>query len=152
QEGTTCSHCYAQKGSFRFQNVQKKLEERYQGLTHPLWVPAMVYLILRHATDGYFRWFDTGDLQSASHLHNIIQVAKATPEVRHWLPTREYAIVRACAGELAEVENLAVRVSATKVNGDPPAWWPQTSRTVEAQEPGPGVCPSPEQDNNCRLC
>lgn len=61
QEGTTCSECYALRGRYTFNSVQAKLEERYQGLFHPLWVPAMIFLIRRHA-DTHFRWFDSGDL------------------------------------------------------------------------------------------
>src|SRR5438128_1739442 len=34
--GTVCSKCYALKGRYAFSNVQKKLEERYQGLFDPL--------------------------------------------------------------------------------------------------------------------
>src|SRR4051812_44911773 len=60
--GTTCSKCYALKGRYKFSNVQRKLEQRYQGLFDPLWTPAMVYLIAWHC-DRYFRFFDSGDLQ-----------------------------------------------------------------------------------------
>jgi hypothetical protein len=89
EEGTTCHECYANKGRYRFENVQKKLEERYQGLFHQLWTPAMVFLIRWHA-DDYLRWFDSGDLQDESHLRNICTVARHTLDVKHWLPTREY--------------------------------------------------------------
>jgi hypothetical protein len=88
KEGTTCSHCYALKGRYGFPSVQDRLERRYQGLFNPLWTPAMAFLIIWHC-DRYFRWFDTGDLQGANHLRNVVEVATATPQVCHWLPTRE---------------------------------------------------------------
>src|SRR5438128_369123 len=60
--GTVCHECYALGGHYVFSSVQAKLEERYHGLFHPLWTPAMVFLIRWYAS-RYFRWFDSGDLQ-----------------------------------------------------------------------------------------
>jgi hypothetical protein len=149
EPGTTCSSCYAMKGHYLFPAVQDRLERRYEGLFHPLWVPAMVFLIRWHA-GGYFRFFDSGDLQDENHLRNICTIARHTPDIRHWLPTREYAIVQACRGEIPE--NLLVRVSATKVDGDPPGWWATTSTVVSSREPGPGICGAPEQGARCGEC
>lgn len=147
-EGTVCSECYALKGHYVFPNVRNKLEERYRGLFHPLWTPAMVFLIRWYA-DRYFRWFDSGDLQDINHLRNICTVAKNPPDVRFWLPTREADIVRK-AGELPE--NLVVRLSAHKIDGKPPKW-AQTSTVVS--DPKEATCPAPEQGGvcgDCRVC
>lgn len=149
EENTTCSECYAMKGRYTFDAVQAKLEARYQGLFNPLWTPAMVFLIRWHA-DGYFRFFDSGDLQDENHLRNIITVAQHTPDVRHWLPTREYEIVRACKNEIPE--NLLVRVSATRIDGQAPTWWPTTSTVVSDTEPGEGVCGAQETGGRCETC
>src|SRR4051794_26115885 len=64
REGTTCSDCYALKGTFRFRNVTSKLERAYDALTDPqgLWTPAMVAMIRWYAEER-FRWFHAGDLQ-----------------------------------------------------------------------------------------
>ena len=43
--GTICNQCYAQKGMYRFSNVQDALERRFQSLSHPDWIEAMTYLI-----------------------------------------------------------------------------------------------------------
>jgi hypothetical protein len=149
EEGTACSACYALRGRYLFDAVQAKLEERYRGLFHPLWTPAMVFLVRRHA-GRHFRWFDSGDLQDENHLRNICTVARHTPDVLHWLPTREYEVVRACRGEAPK--NLTVRVSATRIDGPPPCWWPTTSTVVSDREPGPGVCPAPEHGGHCDDC
>src|SRR4051812_38711745 len=45
QPATTCEACYARKGAYRLDNVRNKLEPRYRGLFHPLWTPAMAFLI-----------------------------------------------------------------------------------------------------------
>jgi hypothetical protein len=106
--------------------------------------------IIRWHADGYFRFFDSGDLQDESHLRNIATSARHTPDVCHWLPTREYEIVRACKGELPE--NLLVRVSATMIDGAAPRWWPTTSTVISAEEWMPGVCGSPENAGKCGEC
>jgi hypothetical protein len=149
QEDTVCSGCYALRGRYRFAAVQDKLEGRYQGLFHPLWTPAMVFLV-RYYCDRYFRLFDSGDIQGANHLRNIITLARHVPDVRMWLPTREYEVVRACAADIPD--NLTVRVSAHQVDGEPPSWWPTTSTVTSAQEAGDGICPARDQDNRCGDC
>lgn len=149
REGTVCSDCYALRGRYRFANVQNKLEERYRGIFHPLWTPAMVFLV-RYYCDRYFRLFDSGDLQGVRHLQNIITLARHVPEVQMWLPTREYQTVRACRTDVPE--NLTIRVSTHDVDAEPPSWWPTTSTVIRTQEAGDGVCPAKDQDNECQEC
>ena len=38
--GTVCHECYARKGTYRFGNVQARLEEQYKALFDRRWVPA----------------------------------------------------------------------------------------------------------------
>jgi len=149
REGTVCHDCYAMKGTYGFSSVQDKLEQRYRGLFDPLWVPAMVFLIRWHA-EGHFRWFDSGDVQNVRHLQNIITICRHTRDVLHWLPTREFAVVRACADEIPE--NLTVRVSGHQLDGEPPDRWPTTSTVTSVQEAGDGICPAPEQGGKCGEC
>jgi hypothetical protein len=52
-------------------------------------------------------------LHGAGHLANICAVAEATPDVRHWIPTREYEDVATYLGAGGLIpSNLAVRLSA----------------------------------------
>ena len=69
--GSVCAGCYALKGRYRFNNVQQALERRAASLKHPDWVKAMVALISGHE---YFRWHDSGDIQSVEHLKKIFEV------------------------------------------------------------------------------
>lgn len=146
REGTTCSHCYALRGHYLFSNVHDAQERRYAGLFHPLWTPSMVFLI-NYFCDKYFRWFDAGDIQGISHLTNIVRVAQETPQVRHWLPTREAAVVRAI-GKFPD--NLVVRVSAAMIDGEPPRGFPHTSTVVS--DPNEATCPAPQQEGVCGEC
>ena len=77
--GSVCAGCYALKGRYRFNNVQQALQD-------PRWVDAMVQLI---KGQDWFRWHDSGDIQSMKHLENIFEVCKRTSQTKHWMPTRE---------------------------------------------------------------
>jgi hypothetical protein len=147
--GTTCHDCYALKGRYIFPNVQRKLEERYEGLFHSLWTPAMLHLF-SYFCARYFRLFDSGDLQGVNHLKNILTIARNVPDVQMWLPTREYEVVQACADEIPP--NLTIRVSAHQVDAEPPSWWPTTSTVTHVQETGNRICPAPDQDGRCGEC
>jgi hypothetical protein len=149
-EGSVCSTCYARKGRYRLGHVKDKLDERYRGLEHPLWVPAMV-LLIRWYVGRYFRWFDSGDLQCMNHLHNVCEVARHTPDILHWLPTQEHDLVRRYDGDIPG--NLTIRVSAQMLDGDVPSWWPHTSSVFTTQPPEDAhVCPAQDHDNFCGPC
>ena len=146
EPGTTCHGCYALKGRYRFKKTKKAMARRLRALVHGSWTAAMVTLITGHK---YFRWHDSGDLQGVAHLKNIFEVSKATPEARHWLPTREHALLQHMDPDIIP-KNLLIRVSATKVNGAAPKWWPWTSTVTE--EKGKKTCPAPDQGGKCRSC
>ena len=142
--GTTCHGCYALKGRYRFKTTKKAMARRLEAITNPLWVQAMTALITGHK---YFRWHDSGDLQSVTHFKNILEVCKATPETSHWLPTRESGLMKLIDPDVIP-KNLIIRISATKVNGPPPSWWLWTS-TVSTKDK---TCPAPDQGGKCKSC
>lgn len=147
--GSVCSSCYALKGRYVFGNVQAAMERRYQSLKDPKWVDAMVYMIKRRKCD-YFRWHDSGDIQDDAHLHNIVKVAKACPDTKFWLPTREAATVRKYLSKHGKFPpNLTVRVSAAMVNGRPIGDYPNTSTVVTD---GTHSCPAYKQGGMCGDC
>lgn len=154
--GSVCYHCYAFKGRYTFNAAQRALHLRLKGLGHPEWVDAMVYLLgtKRVRQHGYFRWFDSGDLQSQAHLGKICEVVRRTPWLKHWMPTREYAFVRKYieAGGVIP-KNLTLRLSAALIDGAPPSHWKWTSGV--RGKTGKKVrreCPSHQQNNKCGDC
>ena len=142
--GTTCHGCYALKGRYRFKKTKEAMARRLRALVHGSWTAAMVTLITGHK---YFRWHDSGDLQGAQHLKNIFEVAKATPDTKHWLPKREYKLLQFMDPDIIP-KNLLIRVSATKVNGPAPSWWPWTSTVSTTTK----TCPAPDQGGKCLDC
>jgi len=110
--GSICSTCYADKGFYKmYQNTVKPSQfARLDSINNPLWVDSMVNSI---GSDEYFRWHDSGDLQSLAHFEKIVEVAIKTPECKHWLPTREYAIIKDYKTSGKKIpKNLIVRLSA----------------------------------------
>jgi Gene product 88 len=162
--GSVCFNCYALKANYLYPSVAMAHETRLRGLSNPAWVDGITMMLLHtHATGkgrngpiatGWHRWFDSGDIQSVEHLEKICEVARRTPKIRHWLPTRELGIVQAFvkAGGVVP-ENLVIRVSATMVDGEPTKAWPTTSR-VHSETPAKGVhiCPAPKQEGKCGDC
>ena len=154
--GTVCDGCYALKGRYRFRNVKEALERRYQAAkNNPGWIYGMVYLI-QATKHKEFRWHDAGDLIDLQHLLRIFEVCKLTPDVKHWLPTREAQILSNIDPRMVP-DNLIIRLSATKVDGPAPKSWPGTA-TVVTDVIGPPTatvgarCPAPMQGNTCQDC
>jgi hypothetical protein len=143
-KGSTCSRCYALK----LQNLRPRVDQGWTNnlfkaekliATNPkLWAKQMAFQIKRGCNKlGIFhhRWFDSGDLQSVEMLHAIVLTANETPEIKHWLPTREAKIVkeyRKIYGQ--EPDNLVIRVSATMIGDKPIAGHNNTSTVHKKDE------------------
>ena len=117
-EGSVCEKCYAMKGNYNYPNVMKAQQRRYERLNHPLWVQAMTMLIYIKVKKR-FRWFDSGDLEGVQQLRNIIDVCNGTPDVQHWLVTKEKRTVRKFLDDGGVIpDNLVIQMSCYMVNGD----------------------------------
>ena len=146
--GSVCAGCYALKGRYRFKNVQDALQRRLQAITGPRWVEAMITLIKPHK---FFRWHDSGDLQSLEHLQNIFRICRATSGTQHWMPTREAQFLSKIENPTIEVpSNLLIRMSSHMVDQPPVKFWPWTSTVISGQ--GQASCPAPKQNNSCGSC
>lgn len=149
---SVCHKCYANKGRYVFPNVQNAMQKRAASLYDPRWVTAMVTLI--NATNNqYFRWHDSGDLQSLQHLLNIVRVAEQTPSVQHWLPTREYKLIDLYLQTYNSFpNNLTVRVSAHMVDTSAPKRFTNTSSVHKNNAPIGQACVAPLNNNQCGTC
>jgi hypothetical protein len=179
--GSVCASCYALRDRAAWSNAQKAYARRLAGTRNPRWVEAMALVLAhlhrkpwlridlgvtgprlrargappearyRWNPTGFHRWHDSGDLQSVEHFAKIIEVCRQTPKIRHWLPTRESAIIRAYKGAIPG--NLTIRVSATMIDGAAPPGWPRAS-TVHRDKPAAGAheCPAPRQEHMCGDC
>ena len=143
-KGSTCFDCYALKGCYVFKVVQDAQYKRLKAIRHPLWVRAMAMQINSKKTK-FFRWHDSGDIQDLRHLAKIFEVARRSPDVQHWLPTREAWT----KDHLASCpDNLIIRFSAPMIDQAAPDSWPHTSTVVTSGR----TCPAPDQGNQCKDC
>jgi hypothetical protein len=156
--GSICAQCYAKKGFYKVyaKTILPAQYRRLESIDSPDWVANMVTSI---GNDRYFRWHDSGDIQSVAHLEKIAAVCDATPRTLHWLPTREYAMVKTFVSRRPVPANLTIRLSAM---------FPDKAVEVPASlENVPGVavsnvhakaapngiaCPAPTQGNKCLDC
>jgi hypothetical protein len=161
--GTACFCCYAaddydwlkrgakQSGTpYKLNNyvtdvVRNANSNRLRCLRNPSWVPAFVYVIRRGkrgTPHALFRWMSSGDVQSLSHLQNIVTIAENTPDTKHWLPTNEHKL----AAMVVPPENMVIRVSGRLIDGPPPKTFLCVSTISSTQDPSHGGfrCPAAE--------
>ena len=139
---SVCSLCYALKNNYiRYPAIKAAQYRRLEAIKSPLWVAAMVVQVKRQK---YFRWHDAGDVQDLDHLNKIYSVCKLTPEVKHWLPTREAWIKKELDRAPA---NLVIRFSPPMIDQRNDTW-PNSSMVVETG----ATCPAPKQNNSCGTC
>ena len=148
-ENSVCAGCYALKNRYIMPIQAAAMERRFKSLTHPQWVDAMVVLVTHYSKKvPFFRWHDSGDLQGVDHLMNIFEVCIRTPQIQHWMPTREVKILKGIQPESVP-KNLIIRVSSHMINQGPVKSWPWTSTVIDK---GYHTCPAATQGNECRDC
>ena len=137
-----CFGCYAMKNNYvRYPAIKEAQYRRLEAINHPDWVTAMAAVIKRQK---WFRWHDAGDVQDLQHLNNIFKICEATPDTKHWLPTREAWI----KNELDRAPaNLVIRFSPPMM-GQRNDTWPNSSMVVETG----ATCPAPAQNGECGSC
>tara|TARA_R110000851_G_scaffold40280_1_gene101680 strand:+ start:422 stop:1078 length:657 start_codon:yes stop_codon:yes gene_type:complete len=149
---TVCSTCYALKGNYlRYdKNIRPAQNRRLKSISSPNWVNAMVY-IMNHQkaviNSGLFRWHDSGDLQSMEHLQKIVDIATATPNIKHWLPTKESRFINNFKGVIPA--NLIIRLSGSFIDGKAPKY-KNTSTVVSSKDQA--TCKSFKQNGQCLTC
>jgi hypothetical protein len=154
--GSVCHGCYARKGRYRFGNTQNALERRFQRMQdNPNWVADMAEIISRQSK-GFHRWHDSGDVQGWDHLMMILDVARATPDVKHWLPTKEYGLIRrlnrwkANGGNVPS--NIVIRVSAPMRNQELSGFGHTSSVYDEGKPDGSVMCEAYTRKGKCGPC
>lgn len=165
--GSTCEVCYAKRGRYLTPTVHRALYrrldcwERNQG---PKFQNAFAQLVTALVLE-HFRLFDAGDLASVAMLADFVAIAKRTPQIRYWLPTRELAIVDQylSTGEVFP-ENLTVRVSAPMINSPFPLSHPNgltverfslphSSVFTDEHDPKAGtICRAYQNNGECGEC
>jgi len=139
---SVCSMCYALKGNYtRYKAIKAAQYVRLKSIEDSRWIEAMTAQVHRST---YFRWHDAGDVQDLAHLKKIYAVCEATPNTKHWMPTREAWIKDHLD---SKPDNLVIRFSPPMI-GQRNESWPNSSMVVLKN----ASCPAPSQGNSCGDC
>jgi len=132
---SVCSTCYALKGCYTFKSTVEAMQRRFNVLmrherdgTWGEWARHWQRIFdfrLQQTNnalskgkdtpmdDGRFwRWHDSGDIQSAEHFKSLCRIAHMCPDVFFWLPTKEAGMVMDALDQGFTIPtNMNVRVS-----------------------------------------
>ena len=161
-KNSICSKCYAKRNMYNTQAVKKAHAKRLKGIRHPYFVKAMTYEI-NHITKNqtekkYFRWHDSGDLQSMKHLLKLIKIALSLPKIKFWLPTNERKFIKSYLRSKRSFPiNFNERLSSIFIDHEPSKKHEfNTSSTFKNVKPiNSKICYSYKRHNqcgNCRAC
>ena len=128
-EGTPCHSCYARK----LQKLRPSVDQGWKA--------------------NLAKWQASDPTESLAMLDAIADVARMTPQVRHWLPTQERKLFSDWL-KLGNVlpDNLNIRVSAAKLDGDKPKGVNGSQVYTKGHAPKGYACPARTQGNNCGQC
>lgn len=152
QDGTVCSGCYALKGMYVMPNVKEAMDRRLKFFESKQFVPQMIAMLKRKRSE-YFRWFDSGDVQSVKMAHDILDIVAGTSQM-HWIPSKEPKIWREALDTYPNPlpDNFVLRISATKIDGKPSKRFAHTSTVHKNSEPIGFACGAYERDGKCGDC
>jgi hypothetical protein len=146
-----CQGCYATTGNYRFSNVKKPREFNREDWKRDSWVNDMVKAL---DSSRYFRWFDSGDMYDLSLANKILAVMKATPWVKHWLPTRMHKFIKFqhTIDAMMSLDNVVVRFSSDSVQGE--IINGQTTSTIFSDTVPEGAleCKAYQHEGKCNGC
>jgi hypothetical protein len=148
-----CKGCYATTGFYQFAPAKNARAHNKEDFKRDSWVSEMV---LSLDSSRYFRWFDSGDMFSLELANKILDVMKATPWCKHWLPTRMYKFKKfhSVIAKMQALPNVVVRFSSDSVQGE--IVQGDTTSTIfseESQLPSNAtICRAYEHEGKCNGC
>lgn len=148
-----CSGCYATTGCYNFKGTKAVRADNKAAWQEAGWVQTMTTALRKQR---FFRWFDSGDMYSLSLARKMLEVMKATPHVKHWLPTRMHKFPKfsAIIAEMQALPNVMVRPSSDAVDGTYTVGV-HGSTILPAGMPVPAgvvACTAPDNGGKCNGC
>ena len=111
-----CKGCYATTGFYNMPGTIAAREHNRDDWKRYNWVDDMVYQL---RNQSHFRWFDSGDVYHIKLARKILAVMVATPNIKHWLPTRMYKFRKfeTVFNAMNALPNVVVRYSSDDIDG-----------------------------------
>lgn len=148
-----CSGCYATTGCYNFKGTKAVRADNKQAWQDAEWVGTMTNALAKHR---FFRWFDSGDMYTTALAEKMLEVMVATPNTKHWLPTRmhKFPKFQSIIAKMAALDNVMVRPSSDAVDGTYTKGV-HGSTIIPAGAPVPAgvkACTAPETNGKCNGC
>jgi hypothetical protein len=147
-----CSGCYATTGMYNFPGVKAPRAANKEDWQRSEWVADMVQALKKQT---HFRWFDSGDMYSIGLAEKMLAVMAATPNTRHWLPTRmhKFPKFQAIIAAMQALPNVMVRPSSDAVDGTYTKGVHGSTILPNGQSAdGVTTCPAYGQGGKCLTC
>ena len=148
-----CSGCYATTGMYHFGAVKAVRADNKADWKRDGWTADMVKALSK---DSHFRWFDSGDMYSLELANKMLAIMTATPNTKHWLPTRMYKFPKfqAVLKAMQALPNVMVRYSSDAVDGSYTAGLHGSTIVPSADQAPAGVtvCQAYSQGGKCLDC
>lgn len=148
-----CKGCYATTGNYNYPNVKAPRLHNRDDWQRDDFVADFVNAL---GKQSFFRWFDSGDVYSVDLAEKIYSIMAATPNVKHWLPTRMYKFAKFAdvLQRMKSLPNVSVRFSSDSVDGSFTEGVHGSTIVPTASEAGAGVkvCEAYEHGGKCNGC
>ena len=148
-----CSGCYATTGCYSFKGTKAVRADNKAAWQEASWVDTMVSALSKQR---FFRWFDSGDMYSLALAEKMLAVMEATPNTKHWLPTRmhKFPKFQTILAKMSALPNVMVRPSSDAVDGTYTAGVHGSTILPDATSVPAGVtlCRAYENNGKCSGC
>jgi len=148
-----CSGCYATAGCYNFPDTKKVRADNKLAWQESDWEAVMVAKLKKQT---HFRWFDSGDVYALKLAEKMLAVMEATPNTKHWLPTRmaKFEKFKPVLAKMQSLPNVMVRFSSDSVDGTftPTVHGSTIVPEATSAPDGVTVCMAPEQGGKCLDC
>lgn len=145
-KGQVCRVCYAHYGTASFSNVSPILQDNLDLIKKQSVKKSAKQIADQLENDRYFRWFWAGDAYNAKVVAVVVETAKITPHVKHWVASRNAPVWEGV--ELPD--NVTLRISAPLMN-DFSGEFGSISLSPKAVAPK-SVFECPADCRKCRFC
>lgn len=148
-----CSGCYATTGMYHFGAVKAVRADNKADWQRAEWTTDMIQALKK---DTHFRWFDSGDMYALELAEKMLAIMVATPNTKHWLPTRmhKFAKFQPVLAKMAALPNVMVRPSSDAVDGTYTKGVHGSTIVPDSTSTPAGVtlCPAYTQGGKCLTC
>ena len=148
-----CSGCYATINCYTFPVVKQVRADNKAEWQGESFVGDFIQSLKK---ESHFRWFDSGDMYSIELAEKMYSIMVATPNTKHWLPTRMYKFKKFhdVLGRMKALPNVSVRYSSDEIDGTYTAGLHGSTILPDASraDSNTHICNAPSQGGKCLDC